>query len=82
MLSRGCSDCLRLQEDAQAKVDQWVADTQMNVDVNVVVVKPAEGGSSLGVTFSHGLKDAVRAARDCLLGGSEMVRRCSHVALM
>eukprot|EP00892_Ulva_mutabilis_P002530 jgi/Ulvmu1/12278/UM087_0012.1 len=63
----------KLTEEAQAKVDEWVEETGMDVEGNVVVVKPAEGGSSIGVMFSQGMEEALTAARDCLKGGSQMV---------
>lgn len=76
--AEGASSVLRqqrgVQGEGQAKVDGWVEETEMDVEGNVVVVKSAEGGSSIGVKFSQGLPDALEAARQLLLGGSPMVR--------
>lgn len=73
-LSCPLSSCLVVvQEESREKVDWWVEQTNMDVEDNVVVVKSAEGGSSIGVMFSQGLSDALEAARQQLLGGAPMV---------
>lgn len=50
----------------QEKVAAWLEETGMDEEAGAVVLKPAEGGSSINVRFAFGMRDALEHARDLL----------------
>lgn len=51
-----------VQEEARKRLLKWMQDTGLDLDEGVVVVKPADGGSGLGVTAARGVGDTVATA--------------------
>lgn len=66
-----------MQAVGQEKIDLWLEETGMQADEGAVVLKPAEGGSSINVRFAFGLQDAVEHARD-LLANEDVQLVCSY----
>ena len=80
-----------VQAVGKEKVGVWLEETGMEADVGAVVLKPAEGGSSINVRFAFGIQDALEHARDLLANeDARLVRfytfsyaeRSKHVCLL
>lgn len=50
----------------QKKVSAWLEESGMHAEDGAVVLKPAEGGSSINVRFAFGIQDAMEHAHDLL----------------
>jgi D-alanine-D-alanine ligase-like ATP-grasp enzyme len=44
-------------------LSEWFQDNNIDIDSGRVVVKPARGGSSMGVSVANGMESAVRKAQ-------------------
>lgn len=51
-----------MQADAQARLDVWSAAVAFDTDERMLIVKPADGGSTIGVSAHRGLAAATAAA--------------------
>ena len=53
-----------MQEEAANRLVEWMDRCQLLIDSTTLVVKPADGGSSLHVSVHQGMQEAVLAARE------------------
>lgn len=65
-----------MQAVGKEKVATWLEETGMEAEDGAVVLKPAEGGSSINVRFAFGMQDALEHARDLLANEDARLVRC------
>ncbi|CAH8383496.1 unnamed protein product [Eruca vesicaria subsp. sativa] len=53
----------------ESEIALWFTDNQLDPEVGKVVVKPANSGSSIGVTVAFGVKDSIKKATELILEG-------------